>query len=218
METVLSKTIEEIVDIINKEEISKYEIEVMFLKIRIVLESLNKKNDYGILNLYCNWIAHPLIDRSCLIVEILHRLTFTISEYDIQTNQEDKSKIKSFNYFVVKAIDPNQLWFEFTQFFKAIIGINDFNLDKKDWLQLFKFLVDIIAGRPLRLPEKNITKACKEKYQDIVNFLDASGKNGGIVEFSFKVATNQVNNSPFKNGELLWNLKRKDNIQLFGRF
>lgn len=58
---------------------SPYEVTYLFVNLRILLEENKSKDSFSTLNLYCNWLVHPKLDRSAK--NLIETLQQKVSEH-----------------------------------------------------------------------------------------------------------------------------------------
>jgi hypothetical protein len=111
-------------------------------EIRKLLERNDIKSKYSILNFYCNWVLHSVIDR---VEPEIHKLL-----------QEIETTIRSGKFDT--AIPKKMLNFElFQKDFQKFIS--DFSINynlQANWITFRKLLIDIISDCPLEIKQGSV--------------------------------------------------------------
>ena len=96
-----------LLNLMSKNDISLEDIELMFVRARLILEKLNIKHEYPQLNFYCDWVVHPEINRPNKVIDLILNLN--------QKILRDYGLKKGMN--IHSLIEPDKLWSELNVFF-----------------------------------------------------------------------------------------------------
>lgn len=200
----IEKHKENLEKLISKEKITQDDVELIFVKIRIILEKLNVKHKYPQLNFYCDWIVHSEINRPTKVVDLLLQLNQKIAiEYDMKKELH-----------IHELIDPNQCWKEINSFLNDIFKNKNYSLNQTSWNTMFYDICIILSNRPLCLKE-NLDKRYNEKVNQIKNFKTSNNHLVGITSIEFEISEG---NEYSPKGAILWVAKaQNDRITFKGQ-
>lgn len=201
--SLLKKNLE---SLLSKKNISRDDIELIFVRIRLILEKLNIKEEYSQLNFYCDWIVHPEINRPNKVIDLILNLNEKIlKDFDLKKPID-----------IPSLIDPNKLSNELNIFFKEILKSNNYRINEQNWPSFFYLICEILINRPLKIPD-NPPKSYQDKIEQIKNYSTSSGINKiGIISFELEIA-DEKSHEPI--GTILWKARAiYKNTIFMGRF
>lgn len=201
----LEKMKQSLLVLISKNDISQEDIELMFVRARLILEKLNIKHEYPQLNFYCDWVVHPEINRPNKVIDLILNLNQKI----FHDYGDSKGIIN-----IHSLIEPDRLWYELNMFYIKVLKSNIHKLDEENWSKLFYSLCHILSNRPLRIPE-NPPKNYAHKIEEIKNF--SVGKHIlGITSFELEINDGTIEGIP--KGAIMWKaITTNDNIIISGQ-
>lgn len=182
--------------LISKKDITQDEVELMFVRIRLIIEKSKLKYKYPQLNFYCDWIVHSEINRPTKVIDLLLQLNHKIAI--------DHDKKKELN--IHELIAPDECWRELNIFFKETYKSVSYSLDATNWNVMFYSICQILSNRPLRLPDvfpKNYT----QKVNQIKNFKTPNNNLIGITSIEFEISEG---NDYTPKGAIIWIAKARD--------
>jgi hypothetical protein len=200
----LEKMKQSLLNLMSKKDISLEDIELMFVRARLILEKLNIKHEYPQLNFYCDWVVHPEINRPNKVIDLILNLN--------QKILRDYGLKKEIN--IHSLIEPDKLWNELNMFFVKVLKSNNHKLDKENWSKLFYGLCHILSNRPLKIPE-NPPKIYADKIEQIKNF-NVGQHIVGITSFELEINDGTIEGIP--KDAVMWKaMAMNDNLIISGQ-
>ena len=186
--------IEELQRMLQQKKLAKNDVIAFLSQVRNLLESQNLKSKYNVLNLYCNWAAHPKIDASMVCFRMLEKLTDNILAH------KDQPPDSAFFAAVSETVAVADLRDELTAFCSEVGVPDTVCSDDKVWKDFFSMVAAILIDRPILFPGAS---KMKPKVQAIYNSIcsKAGGTSFGVKGFCFFVK--QAGDS-HDSGELWW--------------
>lgn len=186
----LIKLIDSLTKLVSKENLTREDLELMFVKIRLILEKINIKDQYTHLNFYCDWIVHTEINRPNKVIDLI-----LILNKKVLINYDEKKPMN-----IVSLFEPEGLKYELNKFFKNVLKLENHITTDVFWL-LFYNLCHILSNRPLRIPE-NPPKKYLEKIEKIKNYKKFNEEFFGLSSIELEINEGQIEG--FSTGTVMW--------------
>jgi hypothetical protein len=140
MRTAEEHFIKEITEILVQPSLSKNDVGQLLTKIRCLIELEKKQDKFKTLFFYCNWMAHPVIDKNKELYSILEVLNIGFAKLP---------EGKFYTNVVFDGLRVFDLRIDFASFFLEF-SLPVINIDVKFLLDIFKNLL----LKPIRYPNK----------------------------------------------------------------
>lgn len=129
------------------ERITEDEVRSLMIIIRKQLESMPEetKSGYAVLNLFCNWIAHPKITKSITGLKVLARIN------DALVSVKDSKDLNEISFIISQAVGFGELKVDFKKFTDSL-GIA-MPGSKSCWVNFMTHIIEIIKDVPITFPE-----------------------------------------------------------------
>ena len=111
-------------------------------EIRKLLERDDKKSKYSVLNFYCNWVLHSVIDK------VEPEIQKLLEEIKRDSHSSDHNRA-----ILEKMLDSELLQKDLQKF------VNDFSIGRNfeaNWVAIKKLLIDIISDCPLKIKQGSV--------------------------------------------------------------
>jgi hypothetical protein len=154
MTNIRTHLIKEIDQNISKQKISKNEIGQLLRDIRCLIEFDNQTENYKTLYFYCNWAAHPNIDRNKGLYPLLDKINIGFAELN---GVIEKKKFPNYIDVIIDAIDFNDLTENFHRLLLHIYPLKKF----KD-LKLIIPICENLIQKKIHYPENLVKKDVKK--------------------------------------------------------
>lgn len=125
MTNIRTHLINEIHQNISKQNISKNDTGQLLRDIRCLIELDNQTENYKTLHFYCNWAAHPNIDRNKGLYPLLEKINIGFSELAVNNSVSNK-KFKDYIDVIIDAIDFDYLTENFYRLLLHIYPLEKF--------------------------------------------------------------------------------------------
>lgn len=203
--------INKIKNLLSQQTWSESDVCYAMVNFRSLLEKKRIKEKYPILNLYCNWSLHPLIQESKVAFRILEYITDSLVSYGVGEYSEGR-----FSDAVIEGFQMHTLFEELIKLGKEydLAETEVFCNENRKWAFASQLLL-ILLGKPIRITSKSVKK--KDLLKIAANIYKR-GETGGnpakyaVIGCGFIVYENKVH----------WKIETKfsvdTGINLIGKF
>ena len=146
----------EIEEICANGNLNKSNVIHLLSNLRQIIEEHTAQSQYPVLNLYCNWVLHPIISGSNTAFRILEQLT------DAMIAHNSDQGTQWINDAVIEGMQLHVLQLEILEFSRKYNIAVEILKSEFFWRVFAKILLDILCDKPLVFPKK-----LKDKAKDI---------------------------------------------------
>ena len=132
---------------------------------RQVLEKNRLKNQYQLLNFYCNWCLHPELTKSMHCYWILEQIADALVVYADQNPNDFTKRISEIISFKNLKQEINALYKE-KRIPRFLFKIPE------NWHRFIMLLIQIVKEKPIKLPDKIKNQKIKGIYNSIKSKID----------------------------------------------
>jgi hypothetical protein len=160
--------------------LSSHKAVTLMVYIRVLLEQSKAGSKYPMLHLYCNWVAHPALDKvaACICIEQVNAVFQAAVDRAIQSSGrqtvvEYNQVFHDISRIMVKEFRNELGSFLFDHLLETVI-----TRDERNWRPFIHTLLHELIGRPLSFPSKIRPKSKEAKIwkrmgskTNVTNFL-----------------------------------------------
>lgn len=120
MSNIKSHLVKEIKESLSKRKLSKNDVGQFLRDVRSLIELEHQKENYKTLYFYCNWSAHPIIDRNKELYPILDKINVGFTEIPVKGSESDR-KYNNYIDVIIDALNFRELNLDIARFLKVYL-------------------------------------------------------------------------------------------------